>query len=411
MMMRSALIAAGLAGVAQGEAKCGTENGYQDVIHTFSREPFAPRLGSCAIVGSGGQLKGGHLGPEIDSHTTVIRVNRIPTSAYYDDLGKRTDIYFSNSITDTYPGGQTGMGVTMMEPNNPVGGKLWCQFQDVVIAANDARDGIQPPAPACPFGAAVVTRSSKYGSDRITPFKIPPDFDTVFPYGHTALPLEVFMWNARTMGDYYMSGGMKTFFTMAPLCDSLTMYGFKGSGNIDGHGTDSVHSFPTEHAWMHRIAQGNIIDTDFETPGDVKWMELNGITNHQEVLDRKNAVVEKLKEHLKCMASEGRIVVIGWTPGTPGAPVPAPAVQQKWEPFAAPNVAAPRGPPAFLTAGSPAAFALLAASALALAAGAKLAFSRAWHRDQLESATALKEDAELAPLDPEAAAPFASSSQ
>merc|ERR1719215_1941505 len=151
------------------------------------------------------------------------------------------------------------------------------------------------------------------------------------------------------MGDYYMSGGMKAFFIFSTLCDSLDMYGFMGSGNIDGHSTDSVHNFGLEHAWVHEIAKGKVEDSQFETPAVMSWLSSNGLAGppHKKeelelLVHRKNELVEEIKDHLKCLAATGKIVVEGWTYGTPGAPpAPGPApenasaaeVRQQWEPF------------------------------------------------------------------------------
>ncbi|CAK0872648.1 unnamed protein product, partial [Prorocentrum cordatum] len=49
----------------------------------------------CALVGGSSILHDRGLGPEIDAHDTVIRVNRLPTPAFFADWGRRTDIYFA----------------------------------------------------------------------------------------------------------------------------------------------------------------------------------------------------------------------------------------------------------------------------------------------------------------------------
>ena len=47
---------------------------------------------SCAVVGSGAGLARSGLGPFIDSHTAVFRINLAPTKRWERDVGTRTDL-------------------------------------------------------------------------------------------------------------------------------------------------------------------------------------------------------------------------------------------------------------------------------------------------------------------------------
>ena len=52
---------------------------------------------SVALVGPAKYMSGSNYGVEIDSHDVVVRINRGIESikSYGDDIGKRTDIYYS----------------------------------------------------------------------------------------------------------------------------------------------------------------------------------------------------------------------------------------------------------------------------------------------------------------------------
>ena len=51
------------------------------------------------------------------------------------------------------------------------------------------------------------------------------------------------------------SGGLKAFFTFVLLCDTLSLFGFGGSGTIDGHKL-SGHAFDEEHSFLAKVARG-----------------------------------------------------------------------------------------------------------------------------------------------------------
>lgn len=62
-----------------------------DVAEAFRH---TPNLGTCAIVGSGGKLKGAGLGGAIDAHTSVVRFNTAPVEGYESDVGAKTTVRF-----------------------------------------------------------------------------------------------------------------------------------------------------------------------------------------------------------------------------------------------------------------------------------------------------------------------------
>eukprot|EP00959_Pyramimonas_sp_CCMP1952_P061898 1293431-Pyramimonas_sp.AAC.1 len=52
--------------------------------------------GSCAVVGNAGNLVGSKLGPRIDAHTYVIRMNAAKVSDYEADVGSKTNLTLFN---------------------------------------------------------------------------------------------------------------------------------------------------------------------------------------------------------------------------------------------------------------------------------------------------------------------------
>uniref|UniRef100_A0A3B5LDB9 alpha-N-acetylgalactosaminide alpha-2,6-sialyltransferase n=1 Tax=Xiphophorus couchianus TaxID=32473 RepID=A0A3B5LDB9_9TELE len=59
----------------------------------------------CAVVGTGGILKGSKKGAEIDAHDYVFRVNGAVINGYEEDVGKRTSVYVhtAHSVTASIP--------------------------------------------------------------------------------------------------------------------------------------------------------------------------------------------------------------------------------------------------------------------------------------------------------------------
>lgn len=69
------------------------------------RQHLAPgprqSFGKCAIVGSGGSLRGSKSGEEIDKHDLVIRMNHHTPKGYEEDVGSRTDLHLF--YPESYP--------------------------------------------------------------------------------------------------------------------------------------------------------------------------------------------------------------------------------------------------------------------------------------------------------------------
>ena len=59
---------------------------------------LAAGFGTCAVVGSSGQLLSRHAGREIDSHDAVVRFNNAPTAGYAAHVGSRTTVRLCNGL-------------------------------------------------------------------------------------------------------------------------------------------------------------------------------------------------------------------------------------------------------------------------------------------------------------------------
>ncbi|XP_005794671.2 alpha-N-acetylgalactosaminide alpha-2,6-sialyltransferase 1-like [Xiphophorus maculatus] len=85
---------------------------YSDIVPVVKQIPkpkeplLLPKPGGdgcirCAVVGTGGILKGSKKGAEIDAHDYVFRVNGAVINGYEEDVGKRTSVYVhtAHSVT------------------------------------------------------------------------------------------------------------------------------------------------------------------------------------------------------------------------------------------------------------------------------------------------------------------------
>merc|ERR1719382_976110 len=115
--------------------------------------PFPKKLGKCAIVGSSRSLQGKQRGGEIDEHETVIKMNRLPTGEFFDDMGKKTDVYFKNLLAD-YKRDKTK--VWYMDVTGAAGKRMeqtgWC--------LHESRRG-------CPFKAVLFEGASAESQKRL----------------------------------------------------------------------------------------------------------------------------------------------------------------------------------------------------------------------------------------------------
>ncbi|MBN3295771.1 SIAT9 sialyltransferase, partial [Amia calva] len=82
----------------------GSEEKVAGTLRSLPQRGLPPELRAggctrCVVVGSGGVLRGSHIGTRIDRHDVIIRMNNAPVSGFERDAGSRTTIRL------TYPEG------------------------------------------------------------------------------------------------------------------------------------------------------------------------------------------------------------------------------------------------------------------------------------------------------------------
>ena len=210
------------------------------------RLPSLPaRLDRCALVGSGSALLGSRLGPEIDSHDTVIRVNRLPSPRLYPDFGKRTDILMAevmllqdcSSYRDAYLGQD-------QETSCPFQGQQRCQYTSIIFRGLAARERFPRKDPGC-----------------IPKCNAPPGPAC----GEMAPDVRHAVQRFPAIGSHLPSAGFESFWTMAPLCNSIRLYGFGGGANADGHFMNQrTHNYSAEHRVLFQVVSGLYPDSGWE---------------------------------------------------------------------------------------------------------------------------------------------------
>lgn len=246
-----------------------------DVLaHLYGRS-FNRNLGRCALVGGGKILDKAKHGTAIDAHDTVIRVNRLPGS-HFDDLGRKCTVAFVNKLSNfatthaslIYTGGKRvrcahkktcdceavifeGSPVNVWSGHGPKGAKALREAQTTVL--NESRGVVSQ-------GHSVYrqTKALHYFEHNLP--AVPYAFkgrvdrlikDPIAKWGYTSKP----------------SGGLKAFLTFVHFCSSLTLFGFGGTGSIDGH-VEVGHNFKAEHLLFDKLANfshgGNLFPTAFK---------------------------------------------------------------------------------------------------------------------------------------------------
>lgn len=202
-------------------------------------------LSRCALIGASGVMTGSHKGAEIDRHTAVIRVNRLPRGEFYADFGARTDFL--------YVGHEWSGGVALMGGENAE-----------VISCRDAV--------GCP-DAGIIARGDLV---RCKPGQMASNWGSTHPLvgcTHTNISRMV-ATGFHTLHGALATTGLHAFFTFLPVCGELNLYGFGGVSTADGHSewTDG-HNLYQEH-----LIQDHVINRQWDSvPWRNKFREFDWI--------------------------------------------------------------------------------------------------------------------------------------
>eukprot|EP00747_Dinoflagellata_sp_TGD_P212905 gnl/TRDRNA2_/TRDRNA2_85937_c0_seq2.p1 gnl/TRDRNA2_/TRDRNA2_85937_c0~~gnl/TRDRNA2_/TRDRNA2_85937_c0_seq2.p1 ORF type:complete len:319 (+),score=13.81 gnl/TRDRNA2_/TRDRNA2_85937_c0_seq2:37-993(+) len=233
-------------------------------IHHIQGPPIRSRFGRCALVGSGQVLKGKGHGHEIDSHDTVIRVNRLPSGPLMQDVGNKTDVYFGGAVAeqdDLYL--ETGIVVTYLG-----GSKVLCKYNETKCSFDIV------------FNDGLLWLRRNLSTHRAPPFEDmyprwhphwkPPR--SSFSISHQAEDVYEFVnklyrrkWKGtsrnfpKAKNGTYPSSGLQAFFTFAPICESITLYGMAGQdATIDDHQVLATsHDLDFEHILINQTVSGD----------------------------------------------------------------------------------------------------------------------------------------------------------
>lgn len=214
--------------------------------HTdFVKQP----LNRCALVGAAASLMHKGHGPKIDAHDVVIRVNRLPTLDYFEDFGKRTDVLV------LAVGKENDWGISLM------GGKQRDEFGKLEELRIICRYG----GPNCTFSSLLfLYHQVPYDSTLLTaPFPVGVSSRASFLAAYCLVP-----------ESKHPSTGLHAFLTFAPLCRTLSLFGFSGQGTADGHHTSSIHNYDVEHSLQARIEARNLTKADVRMTRRTAFLEM-----------------------------------------------------------------------------------------------------------------------------------------
>jgi len=216
---------------------------------------------SCALVGTSADLLGRAHGAEIDSHDTVIRVNRLPSPDFFADFGTRTDVYFAE------PGmrmlGKVSYSTTFLGGADFNGSPSWCSFRSGGLEGNlsvlklNTSDGVP-----CPAASIVFKGTDSEGYNLTWEERFPEEAPG---WNLTASEIPLWHQSSRINGavrlfpglmNFEPTSGFQALMTFGPICSSLTLYGFTGGSTGDNHNVSSQHDLSLEHFWLRRLEQG-----------------------------------------------------------------------------------------------------------------------------------------------------------
>lgn len=203
---------------------------------------------SCAVVGSSASLVGAGRGAEIDGHDRVVRVNRLPTRAFWADFGTRTDVLYGNCWT-MRKGELTLMGPPAKNCTRP-----YC------YPTRRCNTG----GPGCELVALIFKGFCVGGSWDLhtlrglwggAPFMVGVHRKAVMEEA-SAIP--------GIQKIRILSAGYLAFWLATSLCTNVTLYGFGDGATADGHHIDDFHNFAAEHVVYRKLAAGQSLGWKFK---------------------------------------------------------------------------------------------------------------------------------------------------
>lgn len=196
----------------------------------------------CALVGNSGSLTGKGLGPAIDDHDVVVRLNQAPTKGYASDVGKKATFRLLNSLW-------TGLYATV--PNSASALK--------VDGALDQREGARlGEAQALPMernATLIVTRAEAQSFARLRDgmSRLRPDVKLLMLAPRIVTAAKWLMREYRIRlceagygpfpGGNTPSSGLVAAYIMVQTCDRLNLFGFGGGDEEAGRGHNKYHYY------------------------------------------------------------------------------------------------------------------------------------------------------------------------
>jgi len=244
---------------------------FEELIGMYGSRSPRQQFCRCALVGSSGTLKGKGLGDLIDSHDTVIRINRLPLPQHFKDFGNKTDIYFAepgygfgepnyeNHVN--FFGDQNGGQFTIQSFENEVDGvraRTNCSLKYGGYDCNRFATLIMKGSDAVRFRKKGLPFKNRF------PLNDPgwqPD-QTAFPVGYQQNDVNRAVF--RVLDAKQPSNGFHAFLTFAPLCGSMTLFGFDGSTTYDKHDMNPVHNLEKEHWIYDKLSQGDVSEINLK---------------------------------------------------------------------------------------------------------------------------------------------------
>jgi len=189
------------------------------------------RLNSCALIGSSSILNDQGSGQIIDSHDTVIRVNRVPVKGDGKDFGTHTDIFVGNC--------RSWLDPTVVTSVKGIRFRCKKACPKVQLLKSGCKKSFISPSTMNSSLVAGTLKRSTYA---------------VISYLH--------LFQHRT-SQTVPTMGIHSFFTFAPICNNLTLYGFGGASTSAGgdNGITAIHDVIKDNELLD-----GILAPDFELP-------------------------------------------------------------------------------------------------------------------------------------------------